>query len=141
MKHMKLFISLVAGVLFGIGMHVSGMVDPKNIFSFLDITGEWDPSLAFVMGGALCVFAPFHYFLIKPRRKSIDGSTINTPTSQKIDKNLVIGASLFGIGWGLGGICPGPAVASLGGASITIIMFTVCMVIGMKVGTLLTKKC
>ncbi|MGF1826824.1 DUF6691 family protein [Vibrio splendidus] len=141
MKFMTLFIALTAGVLFGIGMNISGMVDPKNIFSFLDITGNWDSSLAFVMGGALAVFTPFHYFLIKPRVQSIDGSNISTPKTNKIDQNLLIGASLFGLGWGIGGICPGPAVASLGGASITIIVFTICMSVGMKVTSQLSKKC
>ncbi|MEZ9701849.1 DUF6691 family protein [Vibrio sp. 10N.261.46.E12] len=141
MKFTTLFIALIAGVLFGIGMNVSGMVDPNNIFSFLDITGSWDPSLAFVMGGALAVFVPFHYFLIKPRAQSINGSNISTPENNKIDKRLVMGASIFGLGWGIGGICPGPAVASLGGASITIIVFTICMVIGMKATTLLSKTC
>ena len=116
------------------------MVDPNNIFAFLDITGEWDPILAFVMGGALLVFAPFYHMLIKPRVKAIDGQEISVPSNNAIDPKLIIGAVLFGLGWGIGGICPGPAVASLGEMSTTIMTFIVAMLVGMKVVTLAQKK-
>ncbi len=108
-------ISIVAfsGVLFGIGMVISSMADPAKVIGFLDITGAWDPSLAFVMGGALAVFVPAYLLLIKSRSESVFGDEIVCPTSKVIDKKLVGGAALFGIGWGLLGVCPGPAVASL----------------------------
>ncbi len=140
MPPVSLFVALLSGVLFGAGMNVSGMVDPANIFAFLDITGEWDPSLAFVMGGALLVFAPFYHFIIKPRSKTVDGNAFSLPTNTKIDHKLILGASIFGLGWGIGGICPGPAVASLGEGSITIILFIATMMIGMKSVTLLARK-
>ncbi len=140
MTPVSLFVALLSGVLFGAGMNVSGMVDPANIFAFLDITGEWDPSLAFVMGGALLVFAPFYHFIIKPRSKTVDGNAFSLPTNTKIDHKLILGASIFGLGWGIGGICPGPAVASLGEGSITIILFIATMMIGMKSVTLLARK-
>jgi len=121
-------------------MNISGMVDPANIFAFLDITGDWDPSLAFVMGGALLVFTPFYHFIIKPRSKTVDGNAISLPTNTKIDRKLILGASIFGLGWGIGGICPGPAAASLGEGSITIISFIASMLIGMKLVTLVSNK-
>ena len=140
MPPVSLFVALLSGVLFGAGMNVSGMVDPANIFAFLDITGEWDPSLAFVMGGALLVFAPFYHFIIKPRSKTVEGNALSLPTNTKIDHKLILGASIFGLGWGIGGICPGPAVASLGEGSITIILFIASMMIGMKSVTLFARK-
>ena len=140
MNPVSLFVALLSGVLFGAGMNISGMVDPANIFAFLDITGDWDPSLAFVMGGALLVFTPFYHFIIKPRNKTIDGNTFSLPTNTKIDRKLILGASIFGLGWGIGGICPGPAVASLGEGSITIISFIASMLIGMKLVTLVSSK-
>ena len=140
MNPVSLFVALLSGVLFGAGMNISGMVDPANIFAFLDITGDWDPSLAFVMGGALLVFAPFYHFIIKPRSKTIDGNAFSLPTNTKIDRKLTLGASIFGLGWGIGGICPGPAVASLGEGSITIILFIASMMIGMKLVTLVSNK-
>lgn len=140
MNLVSLFVALLSGVLFGAGMNISGMVDPANIFAFLDITGDWDPSLAFVMGGALLVFTPFYHFIIKSRSKTVDGNAISLPTNTKIDRKLILGASIFGLGWGIGGICPGPAVASLGEGSITIISFIVSMLIGMKLVTLVSNK-
>ena len=140
MNPVSLFVALLSGVLFGAGMNISGMVDPANIFAFLDITGDWDPSLSFVMGGALLVFTPFYHFIIKSHSKSVDGKAFSLPTNTKIDRKLILGASIFGLGWGIGGICPGPAVASLGEGSITIISFIASMLIGMKLVTLVSNK-
>ncbi|WP_440885409.1 DUF6691 family protein [Vibrio campbellii] len=125
-------ISIVAfsGVLFGIGMVISGMADPAKVIGFLDITGEWDPSLAFVMGGALAVFVPAYLLLIKPRSESVFGDEIICPTSKSIDKKLVGGAALFGIGWGLLGVCPGPAVASLFTGNTQVLLFIAAMLVG-----------
>ncbi|CAH0527724.1 hypothetical protein CTH30272_01369 [Allocatenococcus thiocycli] len=125
-----LITALVSGVLFGMGMAVSGMIDPAKVVGFLDISGNWDPSLAFVMGGALAVFMPSYFLLIKPRKQSVSGAEMCTPTNTKIDARLLSGAAIFGLGWGLAGICPGPAVASLALGNVSIILFFVAMLAG-----------
>ncbi|WMN88741.1 YeeE/YedE family protein [Vibrio parahaemolyticus] len=122
--------ALVSGVLFGMGMAVSGMIDPAKVVGFLDISGNWDPSLAFVMGGALAVFMPSYFLIIKPRKQSVSGAEMCTPTNTKIDTRLLSGAAIFGLGWGLAGICPGPAVASLALGNVSIILFFVAMLAG-----------
>ncbi|CAE6939965.1 DUF6691 family protein [Vibrio alginolyticus] len=129
------FAALVSGILFGMGMAVSGMIDPAKVIGFLDVAGSWDPSLAFVMGGALAVFLPSYFLIIKPRKQSVSGAEMCTPTNTKIDSRLLSGAAIFGLGWGLAGICPGPAVASLSYGNITIVLFFVAML----AGSLLTK--
>lgn len=113
---MKVFLALIGGLFFGAGLTISGMVNPAKILNFLDITaipsGGWDPTLAFVMLGALVVTAPaFHW--AKSHHKALTGCDINIPRSRQIDKPLIIGALLFGAGWGLGGYCPGPAISGL----------------------------
>ncbi|MGF1755334.1 YeeE/YedE family protein, partial [Vibrio makurazakiensis] len=117
-------ISLLSGILFGAGMIISGMADPGKVLGFLDVTGAWDPSLTFVMGGALLIFIPFNYFVIQARKQAVNGELYSKPKSSAIDSRLVGGAALFGIGWGLVGICPGPALSSLGSGSLPIIVFT-----------------
>lgn len=129
------FAALVSGILFGMGMAVSGMIDPAKVIGFLDVAGSWDPSLAFVMGGALAVFLPSYFLIIKPRKQSVSGAEMCTPTNTKIDSRLLSGAAIFGLGWGLAGICPGPAVASLSYGNISIVLFFVAML----AGSLLTK--
>ncbi|MBR9874209.1 MAG: YeeE/YedE family protein [Vibrionaceae bacterium] len=122
--------ALMSGVLFGMGMAVSGMIDPAKVVGFLDISGSWDPSLAFVMGGALAVFMPSYFLIIKPRKQSVSGAEMCTPSNTKIDTRLLSGAAIFGIGWGLAGICPGPAVASLALGNFSIVLFFVAMLAG-----------
>ncbi|RTZ17292.1 YeeE/YedE family protein [Vibrio aquaticus] len=131
---------LFSGLLFGLGMAVSGMMDPTKVIGFLDVAGTWDPSLAFVMGGALLVFIPSYIMLIKPKSTSLNGDVIAKPTSSKIDNNLVVGSALFGIGWGIAGICPGPAVSSLAAGGSSIILFLAAMVIGSLLGSLYLNK-
>ncbi len=121
----------VTGALFGAGMIISGMVDPVKVLAFLDITGNWDPSLAFVMGGALLVFTPFYHLVIKKRKKALSGDDFAYTTNNKVDGTLLSGAAIFGLGWGLAGICPGPAVASIGGGSNIILAFVLSMIVGM----------
>lgn len=104
-------IALVAGVLFGFGLAFSGMMQPEKVIGFLDITGNWDASLMLVMGGALAIFTPGYHFLVKGRSKAINGDAIQLPGKKSLDSELIIGALLFGAGWGLAGICPGPAIA------------------------------
>ncbi len=127
--------ALVSGILFGMGMAISGMIDPAKVIGFLDVAGQWDPSLAFVMGGALAVFLPSYFLIIKPRKQSVSGAEMCTPTNTKIDVRLLSGAAIFGLGWGLAGICPGPAVASLSFGNLSIVLFFVTML----AGSLLTK--
>lgn len=134
MKATQVLTSLIAGIsglLFGAGMIISGMVDPNKVIGFLNVTGNWDPSLAFVMGGALLVFAPLYHLFIKPRKSALNGEQLTTLSKQKIDTHLLLGALFFGIGWGLAGFCPGPVMASLGSASATIWLFLASMIVGM----------
>ncbi|EGU47766.1 hypothetical protein VII00023_20272 [Vibrio ichthyoenteri ATCC 700023] len=122
--------AILSGTLFGIGMAISGMVDPNKVIGFLDVTGQWDSSLAFVMGGALIIFMPSYFLLIKPKQQSLTGELYCIPNHQTIDRKLLIGATIFGLGWGIAGICPGPAVASLLFGNIAIVLFLVAMIVG-----------
>lgn len=127
---MKLLTSLFAGVLFGLGMAISGMMDPARVTGFLDLAGAWDPSLAFVMGGALLVFMPGYFLLVKPRRQSVLGEPIVAVPAPRLDRRLIGGAALFGIGWGLVGICPGPALSLISSGQPLIMLFIAAMVAG-----------
>ncbi|MFH0265166.1 DUF6691 family protein [Vibrio rumoiensis] len=130
MKHYSI-IPLLSGLLFGAGMVISGMVDPVKVIAFLDVAGAWKIDLAFVMGGALLVFAPMYHYVIKPKQKPLDHTEFCISKSQLVDKKLLLGASLFGVGWGVAGICPGPAIASLSGFNIKLIAFIIAMIFGM----------
>jgi len=129
----ELAVSLTAGTLFGAGMIISGMVDPDKVLAFLDVTGHWDPSLAFVMGGALAVFAPFYHLVIKKRKESLNGVGLDSTNDKKVDAKLIIGSSIFGIGWGIAGICPGPAITSLSSGGTEIVVFIIMMFVGMAI--------
>lgn len=126
MKH--IFSTFIAGLLFGIGLTISQMVNPAKVLAFLDITGDWDPSLAFVMGGALITTFIGYKFVLKKKAPLFDES-FKLPTRQDIDLPLVIGAALFGIGWGLSGLCPGPALASLTFGGHSIFLFLASMLL------------
>ncbi len=134
------FSSLVSGILFGLGMAVSGMIEPEKVIGFLDIAGDWDASLAFVMGGALAVFVPFYKFVIKPRKRALSGNEMCIPEQTKVDSKLVSGSALFGLGWGIAGICPGPAVTSLALGNISIVLFFVAMLVGSLMAQFLFSK-
>ncbi|WP_299688980.1 YeeE/YedE family protein [uncultured Vibrio sp.] len=134
-------IGLVGGLLFGSGMIISGMVDPNKVLGFLDITGNWDVSLAFVMGGALLVFAPFYHLVIKKRAKAINGESLDSSNNPLIDRKLILGSAVFGLGWGIAGFCPGPVVTSLSGGNPTIWLFMVSMVVGMWLAGRTSKTC
>ena len=129
-RNLRIAASLAAGVVFGVGLIVSGMTDPAKVRNFLDLAGLWDPSLAFVMGGAVVV-AFIGYRLAFASGAPLFAERFSLPTSTQIDLRLVAGAALFGIGWGLAGFCPGPALASVysGGASAWI--FVAAMLTGM----------
>lgn len=123
-------IALIAGLLFGAGLALGGMTNPAKVLSFLDVTGQWDPSLAFVMGSALLITFPVFWWV---RRASgpLFAEKFQLPTRSDIDRPLLIGAALFGIGWGIAGLCPGPAVANLLSGSPQVLLFVAMMVAGM----------
>ncbi|MDA9555873.1 YeeE/YedE family protein [Vibrio sp.] len=123
---------ILSGLLFGLGMTISGMTDTNKVLGFLDVLGQWDPSLLFVMGGALMVFSPVYFLQIKQRKTALDGTKIALPTNQSIDAKLIIGAVLFGLGWGLLGVCPGPAFASAASLSGDVFLFIVVMMMASK---------
>lgn len=132
--------ALLSGLLFGLGLILSGMVDPAKVQNFLDIAGTWDPSLAFVMAGAIGVAAP-GFWLVRRRAAPLSGSQFRVPPADApIDRRLVIGAAVFGIGWGLAGFCPGPALVSLPLAAPGTIAFVSAMVAAISVCALLQAR-
>jgi len=127
---MLIFTSFLAGLIFGLGLIVSGMANPAKVLGFLDLTGAWDPSLALVMAGAIGV--SFIAFLFaKNRTRSLLGADMKLPTGSKIDRRLVIGSTLFGIGWGVAGFCPGPGLVALGMGEVKALIFVAAMLVGM----------
>lgn len=127
---MTAFIALVAGVIFGAGLFISGMMDPEKVIGFLDLFGDWDPSLMFVMGSALMVTIPA-FKLILSRQKPFFSERFNLPVVSYLDKPLVLGAAIFGIGWGLYGYCPGPGISSLSSLNLASFLFVPSMLVGM----------
>lgn len=128
---MKNLIALVAGALFGLGLALSNMMDPAKVLNFLDLAGQWDPSLMLVMGGAIGVTLPGFYFILKRPHPLLD-KQFYLPDARFIDRDLVIGAALFGLGWGLAGLCPGPAIAGLASGKTEILVFVVTMLLGYR---------
>jgi uncharacterized membrane protein YedE/YeeE len=124
--------SLFAGLVFGLGLIVSGMADPAKVLGFLDLAGAWDPSLAFVMAGAIAVGA-VAFFVAGKRRVSLLGADMKLPTSREVDRRLIGGGLLFGIGWGIAGFCPGPALVAIGMGQGKALVFTAAMLAGMGV--------
>ncbi len=125
-----MLVALFAGALFGLGLAVSGMTNPAKVIGFLDFAGGWDPTLAFVMGGALLVTVPaFRLILNRPRPILADGFAL--PTKSALDVRLLGGAALFGVGWGLSGFCPGPALAALVTGLTPVFAFVAAMMAGM----------
>lgn len=122
-------ISLLLGIIFGVGLTVSQMVNPAKVLGFLDITGEWDPSLALVMGAALLVATPA-FAWGRRRSRSLLGFSLSLPSRKDIDRPLLLGATLFGVGWGLVGLCPGPALASVALAANQTAPFVLAMLLG-----------
>jgi len=129
---MKLIVALVSGLLFGMGLTIAQMVDPNKVLNFLDVTGNWDPSLLFVMAAAFSVFSLFYWLLIKNRSVSLTGVPISIGRITVVNKPLIFGAAIFGLGWGLTGVCPGPAVANISAGEPKMLVFVVVMILGMK---------
>jgi hypothetical protein len=126
---MGVIVSIVAGLLFGLGLAISGMADPAKVLNFLDLAGTWDPSLAFVMGGAIAVALP-GYWLVFRRSHPVLADQFILPPELPIDRRVVIGATVFGVGWGLAGFCPGPALVSLPLGAPGTLVFVPAMLIG-----------
>jgi uncharacterized membrane protein YedE/YeeE len=126
----KFFTALVAGLLFGAGLLVSGMTDPANVLGFLDIFGEWRPQLAYVMGAAVLTAAP-SFWAVRRRQRSLLGEPVDLPDRQRIDKPLLTGAVIFGVGWGISGICPGPGIVLLAGGEGMAFLFMAAVIAGM----------
>ena len=129
---MNALFAALSGLVFGIGLIASGMTDPAKVKGFLDLAGAWDPSLGLVMGGAIVVGA-VAFALAKRRERSWTGQRIELPRSKVIDTRLIGGGVLFGMGWGLAGYCPGPALVALGGGSASAGLFVLAMLVGMVV--------
>jgi hypothetical protein len=129
MKTQRAIVALLSGLLFGLGLGFSQMIDPEKVIGFLDLAGNWDPTLAFVMGGAVLVTLITFRFILK-RPAPILNSKFYVPSRKDIDQPLLIGAALFGIGWGIGGYCPGPAVTALVLGSLNPLLFVVAMITG-----------
>jgi len=127
---MSFLVNLALGLLFGIGLVVSGMADPAKVLNFLDFSGTWDPSLAFVMGGAVVVTF-LGYRLVLKRPAPVAAERFHLPTARGIDERVVIGPAIFGFGWGLSGFCPGPALTSLGLGAPGTLAFVPAMLVGM----------
>jgi hypothetical protein len=133
-----LFASLLAGLVFGLGLLVSGMANPAKVIGFLDIAGAWDPSLAFVMVGAIAVgFVAF--VVARQRTVSFLGADMKLPSQRRIDRRLIVGSTVFGIGWGVAGFCPGPALVALGTGSSKALVFVAAMLAGMAVFELIER--
>ena len=126
---MKHLFALVTGLVFGTGIAISGMIDPAKVLNFFDIAGTWDPSLAFVMGGALLVTF-VGYRLVWRRAAPLFGGRFQIPTSTAIDGRLIGGSALFGIGWGIAGFCPGAAIPALGTGRWEVALFLVAVAVG-----------
>ena len=122
----------IVGLLFGLGLILSGMTDPGKVIGFLDLSGAWDPSLALVMGGAIGV-GFFAFALARRRTRAFLGGAMQLPTRRDIDRPLVVGSLVFGVGWGLAGFCPGPALVSAGAGHVQALVFTLAMLAGMAV--------
>lgn len=127
---MRLLISFVLGLVFGVGLYVSGMTQPSKVLGFLDILGDWDPSLAFVMAGAVVVGLVAFSFA-RRRGRTFLGDELRLPRIPKIDAPLVVGSLIFGIGWGLSGICPGPGIVDVGFLDWRALVFVASMAAGM----------
>ena len=136
---MNIVAALIAGLVFGFGLLISGMANPAKVINFLDLTGSWDPSLAFVMGGAIAVALP-GFKLVGQRLKPLFATAFQMPTNTDLDSRLLSGAGIFGIGWGLGGFCPGPALAALPLMAPGTLVFVPAMLLGMWLAKLAKRN-
>ncbi len=136
---MRLLVNFMIGLIFGTGLVISGMSDPAKVLNFLDLAGNWDPSLAFVMSGAVLV-AFVGYRLVFRQPRPLLAESFQVPTSRDINSRLVAGAAIFGIGWGLGGLCPGPALTGLGLGAPGVLAFVPAMLLGVALARWLAGR-
>lgn len=136
---MTLLAAALSGLVFGLGLILAGMADPAKVLGFLDLAGAWDPSLAFVMGGAIGV-GLVAFAVARRRRHSLLGQAMRLPPGQAVDRRLVGGSLAFGVGWGLAGFCPGPAVVAVGMGEGKALLFAGAMVAGMALHALLERR-
>ena len=136
---MNILMALITGLVFGIGLIVSGMTNPAKVLGFLDLAGRWDPSLALVMAGAILAALPA-FRVAARRRQSLLGEPMQLPTATRIDRRLVLGSLAFGAGWGLAGFCPGPALASLATGAVQPLIFCAAMLAGMGIFELIERR-
>ena len=132
-------ISLLSGIIFGLGLTISGMVNPQKVLGFLNLFDKWDPSLIFVMVGAIIIFAPLH-FIFKKKSRPILAKNFISIDNKNIDKKLLIGSGLFGVGWGLAGLCPGPAIASISFLNPSSLIFVLFMFVGFFIANRIEKN-
>ena len=135
----KLLPPVVSGTLFGAGLTLSGMTDPARVRGFLDVFGRWDPTLAFVMGGAVIVMA-IAWRIQSRMRRPLFGEKFSLPDRRDFDGRLIAGSALFGVGWGIAGLCPGPAVASLALSPLSVLPFVVAMIAGMALHAIVPER-
>ncbi|CAG9233902.1 GENE II AND X PROTEINS [Paraburkholderia sabiae] len=135
---MVILVALLSGLLFGVGLMVSGMANPAKVLGFLDLAGRWDPSLAFVMVGAIAI-GSVAFLLARRRAKSLLGLPMQLPASTAVTARLVLGSAAFGVGWGIAGFCPGPALVALGAGSLKGWVFVAAMLGGMAAFELLER--
>ncbi|MBU3598126.1 DUF6691 family protein [Polynucleobacter bastaniensis] len=131
-RHFNFYSQYLIGVLFGVGLIISGMSNPQKILNFLDLAGNWDPSLIFVMGGAILVGLA-GFYLVSKRSEAFFGAALHIPTRRDISKPLIIGSLIFGAGWGIAGFCPGPAIVALGAGHLKALVFILAMLAGMAI--------
>ncbi|KAF0815435.1 hypothetical protein IGB42_00516 [Andreprevotia sp. IGB-42] len=136
---MRNLIALLAGLIFGLGLIISGMVNPAKVQGFLDITGQWDPSLALVMAAAIAVATPLFWLARRRRSTLLTGEAMALPSATIIDRKLILGSLAFGAGWGLAGICPGPAVVAAALGELTVLPFLLAMLAGMVIHRMLQR--
>ena len=130
---------LAAGLLFGLGLIVSNMADPEKVIGFLDLAGRWDPSLAFVMAGAVAI-GVIAFRVTRRRSRSILGAPMSWPAAARIDRPLIIGSALFGIGWGIAGFCPGPALVTASSGQPKAWLFVLALIAGIGLHSLVTRR-
>ncbi|AXE95204.1 DUF6691 family protein [Paraburkholderia sp. DD10] len=131
--------ALLAGLIFGVGLIVSGMANPAKVLGFLDLAGNWDASLAFVMGGAITI-GVVGFAIARRLKRSVLGAPMSLPKATRIDRRLLAGSALFGAGWGLAGFCPGPALVSAGSGEPKAVLFVAAMLVGMQIFSLLERR-
>lgn len=133
------FSAFGAGLVFGIGLLISGMANPEKVLGFLDLAGAWDPSLAFVMGGAIIV-GVFAFTVAHKRTLSFLGADMKLPANKQIDRRLMVGSLMFGAGWGLAGFCPGPGLVALGAGETKAAVFVAAMIAGMAIFEMIERS-